>query len=330
MKARTILFKTAQTLLIFFLVVTVNFFIARFMPGDVMMHLLGEEEYTRLMSESPEVIEILRAKYGLDQPLGVQYLRYVKSALRLDFGNSYTTKEPVTHRVFYAMKWTLLLAVPSIVLSALLGGVLGILAGWRQGGKLDQIATPFFILLSAIPSNCVSMLFLLFFAVKHRIFPIGGMTTGGLEGLARSVDILWHMAMPLMIMVLFRTGGNYINMRSYSISIHSEDYITTAVSKGLPGRRVLFRHGLRNIILPYITLLGMQFGGILSGSMMLEVVFSWKGMGQLTYSAAMSRDFPTLQFALLLSSACVLLFNLLADVLCMFIDPRLRGGGVHE
>lgn len=330
MNAKYIVLRTFRTVLILFFVVTINFFIARFMPGDVVMHLLGEEEYYRLQSEAPEVIEQTRVKYGLDQPLHIQYAKYLRSTVILDFGTSYSNREPVVKNVFYHMRWTLLLAIPATVISAVIGGFFGTYAGWNDKSLLNRIATPFFIFLSSVPSNCIAMVFLLVFAFRLKWFPLGGMTSGGLDGMAKMLDVIRHMILPMSIMVLYRTGSDFINMKSYASSVKSEDYIATAVSKGLPDCKVLFRHGLRNIILPYITLLCLQFGGILAGTMMVEVVFSWKGMGQLMYAAATSKDYPTLQFALLLSSACVLFFNLLSDILCQIVDPRLKGGKQHD
>ena len=330
MNAAYFLSRVGKMIALLFIVITINFFIARFMPGDVIRHLLGEEEYLRLRIEAPEVIEETRVRYGLDQPLPVQYQRYLAATFSLQFGNSYTSKEPVVDKVLYHMKWTLLLAVPAAVICGIIGGVAGLLAGWNSRGLLNRMLTPFFVFLSAVPSNCVAMIFLLVFAFRLGWFPLSGMTSGGLFGVAKAMDILWHMALPLAIMILYRSGGNFINMKSYAASIRSEDYITTAVSKGLPGRRVLTRHGLRNIVLPYISLMCMQFGSILAGTMMVEVVFTWRGMGQLTYAAAMAKDYPTLQFAMLLSSACVLFFNLLSDILCFAVDPRLRSGSAHE
>lgn len=311
---------------ILFVILTLNFFITRMMPGDVVVSLLGESEYNRLLVENPEKIEETRVKYGLDKPLSTQYFLYLKNVAKLDFGYSYVNKQPVTAYVAYHMKWTLYLMIPVILLSALIGGGLGLFAGWNSGGILDRIATPLFLFLNTVPSNCIAILFLFAFSFKLGWFPIGGMSSGGLAGTAKALDILWHMALPMFILVLSRVGSNYIYMKSYASRIRSEEYILTAVSKGLPPRKVLVRHALKNISLPYITLLCMQFGRILSGAMMIEVVFSWRGMGMLMSSAANSKDYPVLQYSLLLIALCVILSNFLADVINRCIDPRTRTG----
>lgn len=326
MKQRTFWQGCLRSLGILFVIITLNFIITRLVPGDVVVSILGEAEYNRLLVEYPAKIEETRIKYGLDKSLPEQYLRYLKSIVFLDFGYSYVNKQPVTSYVAYHVRWTLVLMAPSIVLAALLGGFLGLWAGWRQGGALDRAATPFFLLLNTIPSNCIAILCLVFFAFRLGWFPISGMTSGGLSGIARQADILWHMALPLTILTVFRTGSNFIYMKSYATRVRAEEYIATAVSKGLPGRKVLLRHALRNVMPPFVTLLCMQLGRMLSGAMMIEVVFSWRGMGVLMRNAAASKDFPVLQFGLLLIAVCVMASNLLADLLNRRIDPRLREG----
>lgn len=322
--------RVARSIGILFIIITLNFFITRMVPGDVVISILGESEYNRLLVENPAKIEETRVKYGLDKPLLVQYGRYLKSIVQLDFGYSYVNKQPVTAYVAYHMKWTLLLMGPVMLLAALIGGSLGLLAGWNSGGRLDRIATPLFLFLNTVPSNCIAILCLLVFSFRLGWFPIGGMTTGGLTGMEKILDVVWHMALPLLILTLFRTGSNFIYMKSYASRIRGEEYILTAVSKGLPDWRVLTRHGLKNISVPYLTMLCMQLGRLLSGAMMIEVVFSWRGMGMLMSSAASSKDYPVLQFSLLVIAVCVLASNILSDVLNQWIDPRTRKEGSCE
>ena len=156
------------------------------------------------------------------------------------------------------------------------------------------------------------------------LFPISGITSGGLSGLEKAVDILWHMALPLMILVILRTASYYMLMKSTVQTIRDEEYITVARGKGFSQGQVLRRHVLKNALCPYLTSVCMQFGHILGGSMLVEVVFSWKGMGTLIYDAVNTKDFPILQTCFLFIGICVVAFNLLADVLNMLIDPRLR------
>ena len=144
------------------------------MPGDPVVHIIGEDEYLRLEAEAPEVIEEVRREYGLDKPLPVQYITYLNKTLHLDFGNSYRTKLPVLETVLFRMRWTLLLTIPAIVLSSVLGGGLGLRAGWKKGGLLDTIASPIMLFLNTIPTNCMAILFLMVFAFQMGLFPISG------------------------------------------------------------------------------------------------------------------------------------------------------------
>lgn len=316
--------RVLESLFIIFCIVTINFVLIRFMPGDPVTHILGEDEYLRLEAEAPEVIEEVRRDYGLDKPIWVQYVTYLNKTLHLDFGNSYRTKLPVLETVLFRMQWTLLLTVPAILLSALLGGWLGLLAGWKKNGVLDGICTPIMLLLNTIPTNCMAIILLMVFAFQMGLFPISGITSGGLRGMAKTVDILWHMTLPLAVLVLLRTSSYYMLMKSTVQSIRDEEYITVARSKGFSQRQVLFRHVLKNAFCPYLTSVCMQFGHILGGSMLVEVVFSWKGMGTLIYDAVNAKDFPVLQVCFLFIGICVVLFNFLADILNLAIDPRTR------
>ncbi|WP_130848923.1 ABC transporter permease [Intestinimonas timonensis] len=318
-----------EAVFIVFCIITINFVLVRFMPGDPVVHIIGEDEYLRLEAEAPEVIEEVRREYGLDKPIPVQYVTYLNKTLRLDFGNSYRTKLPVLETVAFRMRWTLLLTIPAIVLSALAGGTLGLRAGWKKGGHLDTIISPIMLFLNTIPTNCMAILVLMTFAFQLGLFPISGITSGGLSGLAKAIDILWHMTLPLMILVVLRTSSYYMLMKSTVQSIRDDEYITMARSKGLTQGQVLRRHVLKNALCPYLTSVCMQFGHILGGSMLVEVVFSWKGMGTLIYDSVNTKDFPMLQTCFLFIGVCVVLFNLLADILNMCIDPRIREEGHH-
>ena len=307
-----------------FLIISINFFLVSAMPGDPLVNLVGEEEYYQIKNTAPEVLDQLAEKYGLDEPLPERYAKYLKSIVTLDFGFSFVRKQPVLEIILHRLGWTLALAIPATILSALLGGWLGVRAGWKQGGRFDRIATPVAVFCNTLPTNCVAILFLSWFSYRLGWFPISGVTSGGLEGMAKFWDVLWHMALPLTVLVLLRSCGNFIHMKSYIAHVKSEAYVLTAVAKGLPDRKVLRRHVLRNCMLPYLTSICMQFGGIVSGSIIIETVFSWIGMGNLMNESIRSGDFPMMQFCFLLTATCSVLANFLADVLYALIDPRVR------
>ncbi len=319
-----------EAVFVIFAIITINFFLVRFMPGDPVVHIIGEDEYLNLSTTAPEVIEEIRAEYGLDKPLSLQYVTYLQKTAKLDFGNSYRNKLPVLDTILFRMKWTLLLAVVSTIVAAGIGGMLGLAAGWKPEGFLDKLLTPVLLFFSSIPENCLAILFLLIFAFHLELFPVGGITSGGLAGVRKAVDVMWHMALPAMILIIHKSASNFMLMKSTAISVRGEEYIATAVSKGLPGRTVLFRHLAKNAICPFITSVCMQFGNMFAGAMMVEIVFSWKGMGSLIYDSVNARDYPMLHTSFLIIGVCVVLFNLLSDIVCAAIDPRIREGIANE
>ena len=310
-------------LLTIYVVITVSFFMVRFMPGDPLQHLVGQEEYYYLMENDPAELERLAEKYGLNDPVGVQYLRYLENVIHMDFGIAYSNKQPVVENVLNCMSWTIMLSIPTWIVGGLLGGILGVIAGWKPGKLFDSIMTPIALFLNTVPSNCIAILALVVFAYNLRWVPIGGMTSGMTTGWARTADILHHMALPLSILILFRISGDFMLMKSSVSQIRREDYTTTARAKGLPERKVLFRHVMKNALLPYVTSMCMQMGSLLSGSMMIETIFGWKGMGQLFYNAVSNRDFPTAQLCFLISAFCVVTANLVSDLIITVIDPRV-------
>jgi peptide/nickel transport system permease protein len=322
--------KIAEAIFLIFIVVTVNFFLIRYMPGDPVEHIIGEEEYLSLQQTNPARIEEIRAYYGLDKPLHQQYTIYLWKTAHLDFGDSFRTNTPVLETVLYRMQWTLALAIPATIIAGLLGGLAGLTAGWKKQGWFDLTASPAFLWILTIPGYCMAILTLIIFAFHFRFFPLGGFTSGGLTGFNKFIDVIWHMLLPVSVLVVSRTASNFMMMKSAVTLIQDEAYISTAVSKGLPEKKVVGLHLLKNVLVPYITSVCMQFGSILGGSMLVEVVFSWRGMGTLIYQSAASKDFPMIQTCFLFTTVCVVAFNLIADILCMFIDPRIKEGLLNE
>ena len=324
MKKKIIINRILISIGTIFLIITISFFLVNSMPGDPLVNIMGDEEYYKVKNSNPELLTEIAEKYGLNESLPQRYFKYLKSILTLDFGYSYVKNQPVLDVALYRLKWTLLLAVPATILSAFIGGWLGIAAGWNSGGALDRIMTPLALVMNTIPTNCVAIIVLAIFAYRLRWFPISGMTSGGLVGWAKARDVLWHMALPLLVMILSRSCGNFIHMKSYVTQIKSEEYILTATAKGVKRSRILRRHVLKNCFLPYITVLCMQFGHIVSGSIMVEVVFTWVGMGDMMNSSISSSDFPMMQLCFLITAVCMVLSNIAADVLYVVFDPRIE------
>jgi peptide/nickel transport system permease protein len=310
--------------------ISINFLLVQLMPGDPLVHILGEQEFFLLDTRYPDLLEEARLQYGLDGSLAGQYARFLKNTVTLQFGKSFTSGQSAVGAVMYRMRWTLMLALTSIILSTIVGGTLGVVAGYYKGGKVDGALTLLFLFLETIPANCLALVALLFFSFKLRWFPLGGMASGGLTGFAEVLNIMYHMALPVMVLSLFRTSSNFLLVKSLVSQIREDEYMITATAKGLPKRVLLGKHILRSVLVPYVTVLCMQFGFVFSGSMLIEVVFSWRGMGTFVYNAVMSRDYPTVQLSFLLSSVCVIFFHFVADVLAWKLDPRIKDGLQNE
>jgi peptide/nickel transport system permease protein len=323
-KARLISGYAMRALLLIFAIISINFALIHLMPGDPILHILGDEQYFTLYNQFPERLEEVRELYSLDGSLIEQYFRYLYQMSTLRFGHSFIGGVSVAKTVLFRMKWTVVLALCSIAISALAGGSLGVIAGYHKGGKLDSALTAILLFIETIPANCIALIALVVFSYKLRWFPVGGMVAGGLAGFAKLMSTLRHMALPVLVLSLFRASSSFLLMKSYVSQICDEDYITVAIAKGTSKTHVLFRHLLRNALVPFVTTICLQIGHILSGAMLIEVVFSWKGMGTLIYDAVNNRDYPTVQMCLFLTAICVVLFNFAADMLCMHIDPRIR------
>lgn len=311
-------------------IATFNFFLIRFMPGDPVEHLVGEEDYLYLSNAHPEVIEELKEEYGLDGNLLEQYGKYLNKLLHGDLGQSYQTKVPVLDIVLKRLARTFRLIFPAVILAGILGVLLGAVAGWKEGTWIDKVISRVSLVLYSIPGYCLGMLGLLLFCFKLGWVPTGGMTSGGLSGGAYVKDILWHMALPVGVLTISKLSYNVQMMRSTILSVKKEDFTLVAKTKGISEKRILFRHVLPNAALPMITIITMQMGFIVSGSMMMEQLFNWDGMGLLIYKAIGAKDYPVLQGSLLILTICVVFSNILSDLLCALIDPRIKDGIYHE
>ncbi|HOT06338.1 MAG TPA: ABC transporter permease [Methanotrichaceae archaeon] len=219
----------------------------------------------------------------------------------------------------------MVLLLPAIIFGAIFGGFFGSFAGWHRNSCIDSGLTSMLLFVYSMPHYWLAMLFVLVFAFHMGIFPLGGITRGGLDGLDKAFDILWHMVLPVSVLTLFGAAYNYFIMRGSVIQVMEEGFVLTARAKGLTERDVLFRHVLRNAMLPLLTVIALDFGFMVSGALLVEIVFSWGGMGTLIYDAVLARDYPLLHGSFLVIACCVLAANFLADVLYAAVDPRVRG-----
>jgi len=315
-----ITYKLVRYCISFYVIVTLNFLIPRLMPGDPFIYILGEELYYSAL----DLVEDLKVKYGLDKPLYEQYVVYLAKLLHCDWGYSFHYMQPVFDVVLLRLKWTLILLIPSIFLGSIIGMLLGLIMGWKNSSKLDIGLTSVLLFVYSMPHYWLAMLSILIFAYYLKLFPLGGVYHSRSEGLERLADVLWHMCLPVAVLTFFNASYKYLIMRNSVVQVLGEDFIVTAKAKGLNDRTILFRHILKVASLPLLTIVALDFGFMVSGALLVEIVFTWPGMGTLIYDAIITRDYPILQGCFLLVSLCVLIANFIADVCYALLDPRIR------
>jgi len=319
--------KALQYLVTILVVLSLNFFLPRLMPGDPLSYLVGDPSADMPMLLTGEMHAKLLSYYNLDKPVGQQYIDYLTDLVHGDLGWSIYYNAPVVEVILGRLKWTALLMGTATVIYVALGIVLGALSAWCRGTKTDVGLLVTLFSLGSWPPFFLAMLLIILFSVKLGLFPIGGaqdpMLTNA-DGWEQFKDILRHLCLPALSLVLTHMSGVYLLMRNSMLSVLEGDYIPTARSKGMREWRVLSRHALPNALLPIITMIAMRFGFMIMGTMFVEVVFAYPGMGTMIYEASMARDYPLMQGAFLLTMVFVLGFNLVADLLYGRLDPRMR------
>ncbi|MBM3950642.1 MAG: ABC transporter permease [Rhodospirillales bacterium] len=304
-------------------IVVTNFFLLQLAPGDAADVLAGEAG-----SATPEYMAMLRQRFGLDQPLFTQLFYYVKNVLLLDLGFSFRHNMPVLHLILERLGPTLLLMGATLVLSVASGVLLGLLAATRVGSWRDTMISILAIVSYATPLFWVGLMLIVAFSLKLDWLPATGMESVGMfySGWERVVDVSRHLVLPAITLSLFYMALYARLMRAAMIEQSRMDYVTTARAKGLSERRVTFRHVLRNALLPVFTMAGVQTGNLLGGSVIVESVFGWPGLGLLAFQSLFARDFNLLLGIFFLSACLVVIVNLLVDLLYTFVDPRIEVG----
>ncbi len=299
------------------------FFLAR-ATGDPFAEIIERDPRV-----PPEAVQRLRQRWGLDKPIHLQYIDFMKAMLSGDFGYSVAYYAPVFDIIMQKLPWTLFLLSTSIVLSTIGAVLLGAYTAWRRGSRFDLIATNTSLFIRAIPHFWLGMVLLLVFGFYIPLFPLYGATTPGAQysnTFEFIKDVLAHAALPLTCLVVRQIGMYMLYMRSATLEVLGEDFIVTAKAKGLTDREVLFRHAVRNSLLPMVTITALRFGFMVNGAILTETVFSYPGTGRLIYEAIMNSDYFLLQGAFFITSVCVLIANLIADLLYAYLDPRVRVG----
>ncbi|KAF1066959.1 ABC transporter permease [Variovorax sp.] len=310
-----------QGLALVLAVVVLNFVLVHAAPGDPVETIAGASG-----GMSSELMAELRTQYGLDRPLPVQLGVYLGKVLRGDLGYSYFFNLPVTQMIAERVPATLLLVLSSVLLAFVVGTALGVLSSRRPNGLLSQFITVLSLVGFAASVFWIGIMLVILLASVFPILPVAGMrsidSTGG--GLADVLDVAHHLVLPTITLSLVYLAQYSRLARSSMLDVLGSDFIRTARAKGLAERVVLYKHALRNALLPVVTVLGLQFGNVLAGAILVETVFNWPGLGRLAFDSVLRRDYPTILGVLLFSSIVVVVMNQLTDLCYRLIDPRIK------
>ena len=306
----------------FVFILLLNFLLPRMMPGDPLMAIYGDEA---MIAMTPDLKASLVERFALDRSLWQQFGAYIATLFRGDMGYSYYYNAPVFKVILGSLPWTLLVVGTSLVLSTLLGIVLGIESGWRRGSKTDRAMLAGLMSLNGFPDFFLGLVLLIVFGVLLGIAPLSGALTpyAGLSGLALILDILKHMALPVAALTLAHLAGGYLLTRNTMITVLKAPFMLTARAKGLSQKVLKYRHAGRNSMLPVLTMTGIWLGRVVTGALFVELVFAYPGVGQLTYQALLSRDYPVIQGVFLMVAISVLVVNFAVDLLYPKLDPRV-------
>ncbi len=307
-------------LLAVFIVLILNFLLIHLAPGDPVRIMAGTD------NPSPEMIEALQEKYGLDQPLYVQFGSYLKNLLHGDLGTSITYNRPVIGVIMERMGASLLLALTSAILALVLGTLLGLFASRHSGSWLDRLVSSVAQFFYAMPSFWLGLMVILIFSSWLKLLPTSGMEDmrQSYTGFAHVLDVARHMILPVGTLTLIQIPVYMRIFRSSVTQIEAEDFVTTFRAAGMSEKRIFNRYVFRNAILPTVTIFGIHLAYIVTGEALIEIVFAWPGIGRLMLDAIMSRDYPLLMGIYIMLSVAVAVVMLLLDLVYAVLDPRIR------
>lgn len=301
----------------FWTAITVTFLIVRLTPSNPVTIMLDSNATT-------ESIAKLTQDFGLDKPLYVQYIKYIGNLFQGNLGVSFSTRQPVMDLLIERLPWTLLLMITVLINCFLLGIPMGVAAACKKGKTIDHVINIFAVFGTSIfiPSFGITMLYI--FGVKFPVLPIGGSHTPGTEGIEYVLDVYKHMILPVATLTFVNLANYVLYIRSSMVSILEESYIRTARSKGMSEQRVVWKHGVRNALIPTITMTGYLISTMIGGSLLTETIFSYPGVGRLVYEAVGKLDYPVLQGAFLMLAVMVVVMGIFTDLLYARLDPRIK------
>jgi len=303
-----------------FVAITLNFFLFRVLPGSAVTDL------ARVPHAGAQLKHALTVEFGLDKPKWEQYLIYLKQLVHGNMGVSYTYQQPVTHLLLTDLKNTIPMVTLGTLLSIIVGVFTGVLAAWRRGSIADHISTNTAIFAYAFPTQWLGLMLLI---LLSSYLPTQGMTWSGAGIFFQEPfwqhwgDVGQHIILPALTLMLTAYGSYTLVVRTSVLETLGEDYVLTARAKGLPVRRIVWRHAVRNAMLPMVTLIALDFGFIVGGALLVEVIFSWPGIGLAMYNAVTERDYPMLQGGFLILAIAVIVLNFVSDLVYFRLDPRI-------
>jgi len=301
------------------LVLTIVFILPRIMPGDPVENILGEAS----IGLTEEAREVLLAKYKLNEPIWDQYIAFLTSIFTLDFGYSITRSMPVDRLIMNRLPWTIILTLPPIIFGSILAIFTSIKCGMSQGSKLDRLLSGISIYFETIPGFLFAMVMILIFSFQLGIFPLGHLRSGEYTGIGNIMDIIYHLTLPIITLTISIFLGKFLILRNNVIQMSHENYIFVARSKGLSEKYIERKHIMRNTMPVFLSMLIMNIGFMISGALMIEIVFSFQGMGTLLQSAITAQDYPVIQGVFIILVGWVLFTNLFAEFIYGIADPRI-------
>ncbi len=325
LSGRFLIRRLIQSLILILILILVNFLLIHLAPGDP-VHLLagqsGDEKY----------YEFIRAKFGLNQSLASQLWIYLTSVLRGDLGYSLGYQQPVLGVIIARIPATLLLTISAVLVSSVAGVVLGVEAARRENSWTDRSINAFALVGYSVPSFSVGHLLLIVFALRLGLFPTQNLSSATQEmtGLAYGLDVLSHLVLPVTTLAIVYVAQIMRLTRTSMLNVLGENFVIAARAKGLSEGRVLYGHALCNALLPIVTVVGHDFGMLLSGAVLVETVFAWPGLGRLMLDALAMRDYPVLMGLFLMISVSVIVVNLIVDLTYSALDPRIHYGRISK
>ncbi|ADD07528.1 ABC-type transport system permease protein (probable substrate dipeptide/oligopeptide) (plasmid) [Natrialba magadii ATCC 43099] len=313
--------RTGQLVLTIWAIATMLFAMFRMMPGDPTVFLVDEQM-------DPDQRQALIEQYGLDAPLHEQYIEFMIQIVTLDLGLSFHSRRPVRDVIAIYLPNTLILMLTALVLAYIFGVTFGVIAAWARGSGREKLLVVLALVQRSFPSFWVGLVVLWIFGAYMDVIPMSGMTSRehrpeSFFMMITSIDFLWHLIAPASVLAFYSMGYPLLLMRNNMLEVLTEDFIDVCRAKGLSERKVMFKHAARNALLPVVTAGAVAVGYAVGGSVLIETVFGWPGIGREMVNAVLRRDYPVAQGTFILLASTVVFMNFFADLLYSWLDPRV-------